>query len=132
MEEQDKFIIELTTKIASAYVENNSITADQVPPLLQSVFQTMSNLAMEKKIFENLKPAVSIETSVLEYRLTCLECGKTFKSIKRHLKTSHDLSSVQYREKWGLKSNYPMVAPQYAKVRSQLAKNTGFGKSQAT
>lgn len=126
MNDEDKVNVELTTEIVSAYVGNNPMTADQIPALLQSVYQTMTDLGSET--MGNRGAAFSVEKSFKEDRLTCLECGKSFKSIKRHLKTSHDLSPQQYRKKWNLGPNYPMIAPHYSEVRSQLAKDAGFGK----
>ena len=116
--------IELTAEIVSAYVGNNPLSADQIPALLRSVHSEISSLSAGTVVQEPeqaSEPAVSIKKSVKKDQLTCLECGKTFKAIKRHLITSHDLTPTAYREKWNLKPEYPMVASNYSEARSKLA-----------
>ena len=122
---------ELTVEVVSAYVGNNPIAADQLPSLIKLVYGELNALSAEveqQEVVNDAEPAVSIKKSLKKDRLTCLECGKTFKSIKRHLNTSHELSPDQYRSKWGLKSDYPMVAPDYADARSKLATDMGLGQ----
>ena len=124
--------IELTAEVVSAYVSNNPLAADQLPGLIASVYNGISGLASGAPADEEAEaaaePAVSIRKSLKSDQLTCLECGKTFKSIKRHLNTSHELTPDQYRERWGLKSDYPMVAPEYSATRSKMALDLGLGR----
>ena len=128
--DQDTNYVELTTEIVSAYVANNSVTADDLPKLIDSVHMALSktsqiNLEPEA---EPLKPAVPIKKSINDDFLVCLEDGKRFKSLKRHLHTHYNLTPEEYREKGGLPADYPMVAPNYARARSQLAKKMGLGQ----
>ena len=121
--------IELSVEIIAAYVGNNPVAADQLPNLIASVFESVTNLAegnIEPEV-EKKEPAVSIRKSLQQDHLVCLEDGMKFKSLKRHIKSHHNLTPEQYREKWGLKADYPMVAPGYAEVRSNLAKKIGLG-----
>ncbi|MEM8749393.1 MAG: MucR family transcriptional regulator [Pseudomonadota bacterium] len=128
---QDKsLMLELTSELVSAYVSNNPIAATDLPDLIKNVHAalgTVSQPAAEPEV-ERAKPAVSIRKSLGHDYLICLEDGKKFKSLKRHLKTHYDLSPEQYREKWGLPADYPMVAPAYAEQRSKLAKQMGLGQ----
>ena len=125
----DSFEVELTAQITAAYVSNNPVAADQLPDLIGSVFNSVSTLSAEGEsaIEENKAPAVSIKKSLQNDHLVCLEDGLKFKSLKRHLRTHHGLTPGEYRAKWGLKPEYPMVAPDYAARRSQLAKDIGLG-----
>ncbi|MEL6245661.1 MAG: MucR family transcriptional regulator [Pseudomonadota bacterium] len=121
-------LIELATDIVSAYVGANSIDASELPTLITKVHGTLKSLADETAPSTDLKPAVSIKKSVTDEFLICLEDGKKFKSLKRHLRSKYDLSPEEYREKWGLPADYPMVAPSYARQRSELAKKMGLGQ----
>lgn len=123
-------LTELTTEIVSAYVSNNPIAASQLPDLITSTFQCVSGLsaAPGNQEPEQKDPAVSIKKSIRDDHLVCLECGKKFKSLKRHLMSHHGLSPDDYRTRWNLKSDYPMVAPAYAERRSKLAKEIGLGR----
>ncbi len=127
--EQDN-IIELTADIVSAYVSNNSIQSSDLSVLIGEVHtalhQTLGGPAEPEP--EPQKPAVSIKKSVTPDYIICLDDGKKFKSLKRHLRTHYDLTPADYREKWGLPADYPMVAPNYAKARSLLAKKMGLGQ----
>ena len=127
--EQDN-LIELTADIVSAYVSNNSIQSSDLPALISEVHiamhQTLGGPAEPEP--EPQKPAVSIKKSVTPDYIICLDDGKKFKSLKRHLRTHYDLTPADYREKWGLPADYPMVAPNYAKARSILAKKMGLGQ----
>ncbi len=120
----------LTTDIVSAYVANNTLVSEQVPDLISSVYAALNKAAVHgaEPAKEELKPAVSIKKSVTDDYIICLEDGKKFKSLKRHLRTHYDMSPEEYREKWGLSRDYPMVAPAYAAARSQLAKTLGLGQ----
>jgi predicted transcriptional regulator len=121
--------IELAAHIVSAHVSNNSVQAADLPVLLQSVYAALTNSQGQKEEPKaELLPAVSVRKSVTPDAIICLEDGKSFKSLKRHLRTTYDMTPEQYRAKWSLPSDYPMVAPNYAKARSELAKNFGLGQ----
>lgn len=124
-------LIDLTTDIVSAYVGHNKMTPDAVPALIHQVHQALRTAADETSPFpaDRIEPAVSIDNSVTPDFLVCLEDGKKFKSLKRHLRTHYNLEPDEYREKWGLPHDYPMVAPNYARARSKLAKKMGLGQN---
>ena len=115
------------TEIVSAYVSNNSVPTNQLSELITSVHQALLNV--DEKLPETLKPAVPKKRSVTPDYIVCLEDGKKLKMLKRHLRTPYNLSPEEYRKKWGLLDDYPMVAPKYAAQRSKLAKQIGLGKS---
>ena len=119
--------LNLVTEIVSAFVSNNSVSNKQIPDLITSVHQTL--MKVTGQVPEILKPAVPIKRSVTPDYIVCLEDGKKLKMLKRHLRTSYNLSPEEYRKKWGLLDDYPMVAPKYAAKRSELAKKIGLGKS---
>ena len=119
--------LSLVTEIVSAFVSNNSVSNKQIPDLITSVHQTLMKVTGQAP--ETLKPAVPTKRSVTPDYIVCLEDGKKLKMLKRHLRTSYDLSPKEYRKKWGLLDDYPMVAPKYAAKRSELAKKIGLGKS---
>ena len=123
-------LIELTAEIVSAYVSNNSVASSDIPMLISNVHSALTRTAGggSEPAREALKPAISVRKSITPDYLICLEDGKRFKSLKRHLRTHYDLTPDEYREKWGLASDYPMVAPNYAKARSELAKEMGLGQ----
>jgi predicted transcriptional regulator len=123
-------LIDLAAEIVSAYVSNNSVPASELPGLIADVHRALNNTHAGKvePEPEPLKPAVNPKKSVFPDYIVCLEDGKKFKSLKRHLRTHYDLSPEQYREKWGLPADYPMVAPNYAAARSALAKKMGLGQ----
>ena len=123
-------LIELSTEIVCAYVSNNSLTPTEVTSFIQNVHSTLHAIETgdTAKHATDPKPAVSIKKSLTPDYIICLEDGKKFKSLKRHIRTHYDLSPEEYREKWGLPANYPMVAPNYSKVRSKLARANGLGK----
>jgi predicted transcriptional regulator len=122
--------IELTAEIVSAYVSNNSVPAGDLPGLISQVHAALSRVStgQVEQPSEPLKPAVPVKRSVTNEYIVCLEDGKKFKSLKRHLRTQYNMTPEQYREKWGLAPDYPMVAPNYAAARSQLAKQMGLGQ----
>jgi predicted transcriptional regulator len=122
-------LVELTAEIVSAYVSNNTVVASDLPGLISDIHQALSRAAANTTPpeREELKPAVSLKKSVTPDYIVCLEDGKKFKSLKRHLRTHYNLSPEEYREKWGLPHDYPMVAPNYAAARSALAKKMGLG-----
>ncbi len=121
-------VLGLTAQIVSAHVSNNSVSTDSLPSLIQDVFRTLSAVGIEPVPAEKPQPAVPVKKSVCPDYIVCLEDGKKLKMLKRHLKTSYDLTPDQYRERWGLGQDYPMVAPNYAHHRSSLAKKIGLGR----
>ena len=123
-------LIDLAAEIVSAYVSNNSVPAQDLPTLISEVHRALSSThqGTHQPEPEPLKPAVNPKKSVFPDYIVCLEDGKKFKSLKRHLRTHYDLSPEEYREKWSLPSDYPMVAPNYAAARSALAKKMGLGR----
>jgi predicted transcriptional regulator len=130
MEDADKsHLVELTADIVSAYVSNNTVTSGDLASLIGDIHQALVRAAGEVEVVvrDDLKPAVPWKKSVMPDYIVCLEDGKKFKSLKRHLRTHYKLSPDEYRAKWGLPHDYPMVAPNYAAARSQLAKNMGLG-----
>ncbi len=129
MDEQSA-TIEMTADIVSAYVSNNSVAAADLPGLIQNVHVALAQIAsgaVEAEP-EPKEPAVPIRKSITPDFLICLEDGRKFKSLKRHLRTKYDMSPEEYRAKWGLPKDYPMVAPNYARARSELAKQMGLGQ----
>jgi predicted transcriptional regulator len=121
-------VLGLTAQIVSAHVSNNSVSPDALPSLIQEVYRTLSGVGREPTTQpDRPQPAVPVKKSVFPDHIVCLEDGKKLKMLKRHLKTAYNLTPDQYRERWGLGSDYPMVAPNYAKHRSSLAKKIGLG-----
>ena len=123
-------LIELAADIVAAYVGNNAVGTAELPSLIAEVHKALTGVAtgaVEKPV-DALVPAVSIKKSVQNDFIICLEDGKKFKSLKRHLRTKYDMSPEDYRAKWGLSADYPMVAPSYAEARSNLAKAMGLGQ----
>jgi len=123
----------MAAEIASAYVAQNAVTAQQIPGIITSVYESLAGItsgAMEKT--QNTeKPAVAIRRSITPDFIVCLEDGRKMKMLKRHLRTAYNLSPEEYRSRWGLPSEYPMVAPNYAKRRSEFAKKIGLGRKGA-
>jgi predicted transcriptional regulator len=122
--------IELTASIVSAYVSNNSVPSGDLSTLINHVHSALTRVSsgQGEAPSEPLKPAISVKKSITPDYIVCLEDGKKFKSLKRHLRTQYSVTPEQYREKWGLPPDYPMVAPNYAAARSQLAKQMGLGQ----
>ena len=129
----DNDLIDLSADIVSAYVSHNALSVTDLPKLIADVHNALRNLhsPAAAEPAEELKPAVPIRKSVAPDFIICLEDGKKFKSLKRHLRTHYNLSPEEYREKWGLPSDYPMVAPNYSATRSRLAKDNGLGRKAA-
>lgn len=123
-------MIELATQIVAAYVGNNSVAQSDLPKLIGDVHRALEAAASGGAPKEEAadKPAVNVKRSITPDYLICFEDGKKFKSLKRHLRSHFNLSPEQYREKWGLPADYPMVAPNYSASRSSLAKNMGLGQ----
>lgn len=125
-------LLEIAADIVSAYVSNNEIKADTLPSLIESVYASVEDIALAEAEVDTgprPEPAVPIAKSLTDDHLICLEDGLPFQSLKRHLRVKYNLTPEAYREKWGLPRDYPMVAPNYAKRRSALAKKTGLGKN---
>lgn len=123
-------VVELAADIVSAYVSNNSVPANDLPSLISDVHAALLRVTSGSAVVtsEAPKPAVPAKKSITREYLVCLEDGRKFKSLKRHLRTQYNMSPDEYREKWGLPPDYPMVAPDYAKARSNLAKQMGLGQ----
>jgi predicted transcriptional regulator len=123
-------LIELSSEIVAAYVGHNALSAADLPKLIADIYAALKGLggAAAPAESEPLKPAVTVRRSITPDHLVCLEDGKKFKSLKRHLMTHHQLSPQQYRDKWSLPVDYPMVAPNYSATRSSLAKTSGLGR----
>lgn len=123
-------LVELTAEIVSAYVSNNTVVATDLPGVIHNVYDALSKASSAggQPAKEELKPAVPVKKSVTPEFIICLEDGKKFKSLKRHLRTHHNMTPEEYREKWSLGADYPMVAPNYAEARSSLAKKMGLGQ----
>ncbi len=131
---QDKAdLVAMTAEIVSAYVGNNAVDVTDVPALIETVFGALNTVEQAGAADANLvaEPAVAVSQSITPDYLICLEDGKRFKSLKRHLRTHYNLSPEEYRRKWSLPPDYPMVAPNYAAARSKLAKKMGLGQKTA-
>ncbi len=122
-------LITLTSDIVAAHVSNNDVAVDQIPTLIANVYTALSGLGSSAQDQEEVPdPAVSIRSSVKKDHLVCLDCGKKMKMLKRHLSTEHDMTPEEYRSRWNLSSDYPMVAPDYAATRRDLAVKIGLGR----
>ena len=130
MADNTSTFIELTASIVSAYVSNNSVSSTDLPALIGQVHSALARVSsgQAETLADAQRPAVPMKKSITSEHIVCLEDGKKFKSLKRHLRTQYNLTPDQYREKWGLGSDYPMVAPNYAAARSRLAKQMGLGQ----
>ena len=120
-------VLGLTAQIVSAHVSNNPVSTDALLALIQDVYRTLVGVGKEAGVAERPEPAVPIRRSVFHDHIVCLEDGKKLKMLKRHLMSAYDMTPEQYRERWGLGTDYPMVAPDYARHRSPLAKQIGLG-----
>ena len=133
-QERNDALVELTAEIVSAYVSNNSVRREELGSLISDIHAALQKApaagAAEPEP-EQKDPAVPVRRSVTPDHIICLEDGKKFKSLKRHLRTDHNLTPQEYRAKWGLKQDYPMVAPNYAEARSNLARTMGLGRKPA-
>lgn len=121
-------LLELTTEIVSSHVANNSVAVQDLPDLIRQVYGTLSTIDQAPAAQpDRPQPAVPVKRSVTPDYIICLEDGRKLKMLKRHLKTAYNMSPEEYRERWGLQADYPMVAPNYARQRSNLAKKIGLG-----
>ncbi|MBV9861996.1 MAG: MucR family transcriptional regulator [Alphaproteobacteria bacterium] len=126
--EQSSDLLALTTEIVAAHVSNNTVAVADLPQLINQVYHSLANIGSAPAIpAERPQPAVSVKKSVQPDYIVCLEDGKKLKMLKRHLKTAYNMTPEAYRERWGLAADYPMVAPNYARQRSRLAKEIGLG-----
>ena len=122
-------LITLTSDIVAAHVSNNNVSVDEVPTLISNVYSALAKVGgAGGKQEDTPDPAVSIRSSVKKDHIVCLDCGKKMKMLKRHLSTEHDMTPEEYRERWNLSSDYPMVAPDYAATRRDLAVKIGLGR----
>ena len=126
-------LLQLTSEIVSSHVSNNPVAQSDIPLLIKSVFVTLQDLSTEEpeEPVEELKPAVPIKKSVTDDFIICLEDGKKLKMLKRHLKSAFNMTPEEYRQRWGLPPDYPMVAPNYAAKRQELAKKIGLGRNRS-
>lgn len=127
----DEGMLKMTADVVSAYVGNNSLTPTQIPDVIKTVYGSLNALSEQKAANAAPKPAVPVRRSVTPDYIICLEDGKKLKMLKRHLRTTYGMSPEDYRAKWGLPADYPMVAPNYAKQRSDFAKRIGLGRRSA-
>ncbi len=123
-----EMLITLTADIVVAHVANNNVDGDTLPSLIENVYGALSGLGAENEVEDRPEPAVSVRASVKNDHLVCLEDGKKMKMLKRHLMTDHGMTPEEYRERWNLPADYPMVAPEYAEKRRVLAKEIGLGR----
>jgi predicted transcriptional regulator len=122
-------LITLTSDIVAAHVSNNTIAVEEVPALISTVYNALAGLGSEAPVEESRpEPAVSVRSSVKRDHIVCLEDGKKLKMLKRYLRTNYNMSPEEYRARWNLPADYPMVAPAYAERRRELAKQIGLGR----
>ena len=121
-------LLGLATEIVSAHVMHNAVAADQLPGLIQQVFHALATVEHAISAPPKAEPAVPVKKSGLANHMVCLDCGKHFSMLRRHLMTDHKMTPEQYRQRWELPPSYPLVAPDYAKIRSSLAKKFGLGR----
>lgn len=126
-EDIQKTIIESTSKIASGYFSNNKVDEGKITSIIENIYSSLVSVCDKTKSY-TLKPFVEIENSVKSDYIVCLEDGKKLKMLKRYLKTKYNMTEAEYRQKWGLSRDYPMIAPNYAKKRSAIAKKSGLGQ----
>src|SRR5690348_12356175 len=126
--EQPQDLLTLTTEIVAAHVSNNTVAVNDLPQLINQIYNSLATIGTPPTApAARPQPAISVKKSVQPDYIVCLEDGKKLKMLKRHLKTAYNMTPEAYRERWGLSSDYPMVAPNYARQRSRLAKEIGLG-----
>jgi predicted transcriptional regulator len=126
--EQSRDLLTLTTEIVAAHVSNNTVAVNDLPQLINQIYTSLANIGTASAApAARPQPAISVKKSIQPDYIVCLEDGKKLKMLKRHLKTAYNMTPESYRERWGLSSDYPMVAPNYARQRSRLAKEIGLG-----
>lgn len=122
-------LLRMTTEIVASYLSHNSVPAENVPDLIKTVHSTMTSVSLnEEKAEQKAKPAVPVSKSIADDHIVCLEDGKKLKMLKRYLRSQYNMSPDEYRQKWNLPADYPMVAPAYSRKRSQFAKDIGLGR----
>ena len=122
-------VLGLTARVVSSYVRNNRLSGEQLPELIRAIYQSLSTAGPQMTAAAvKMQPAVEVKKSVFADHVVCLACGKSFSMLKRHLNTDHQLTPIEYRARYELPRDYPMVSPNYAKVRSGLAKKIGLGR----
>jgi predicted transcriptional regulator len=121
-------LLALTVKIVSAHVSNNQVLSENIPPMMANVYKSLSTIGVQAAPVDRPVPAVPVRNSITPDYIVCLEDGRRLKMLKRHLQTACGLTPEEYRERWGLAPDYPMVAPNYARRRSELAKRIGLGR----
>ena len=131
-EENGNDLLGLTEKIVSAHVANHAVSSADLPGFIKAVYAALQNVSTEAETPALPKPLIPIKRSVTPNYIVCLEDGKKLKMLKRHLRTTFNMTPNQYRERWGLPADYPMVAPNYAKQRSEMAKKIGLGRKRKT
>ena len=124
-----KHVLDVTSDLIAAFVSNNPIRAEDLPDLMLSVHSSLTELGKPEQKPERLEPAVPVKKSITDDYIICLEDGQKLKMLKRYLRTRYNLSPEEYRQRWGLPGDYPMVAPEYARPRSEFAKEIGLGKA---
>lgn len=124
----NEMLITLTADIVTAHVANNNVDVDTLPSMIKNVYGALAGLGTTAAVAEKPEPAVTIRASVKKDKIVCLDCGRDMKMLKRHLMTDHGLTPDEYRERWGLAADYPMVAPDYSETRRKLAKDIGLGR----
>ncbi|TRD12268.1 transcriptional regulator [Erythrobacter insulae] len=131
--EMKETLITLTSDIVAAHVSNNDVRVDDVPELITNVFSALAGLGNDENAEEpRPEPAVSVRSSIKKDHIVCLDCGKKMKMLKRHLSTEHGMSPEEYKARWELSADYPLVAPNYAETRRDLAKKIGLGRKPGT
>ena len=125
-------ILALAVQIVSAHVQHNKVQAEELPVFIQQIYKTLQSIGTEPAAQDKPAPAVAVKKSVFDDQVICLDCGKQLKMLKRHLMTDHGMTPEQYRARWSLGRDYPMVAPDYASKRSALAKKIGLGRKSGT
>ena len=126
---RDRNILSLAAQIVSAHVSNNRLEADQLPPLIEAVARALQTAGEQAQQAPKRQPAVPIKESVEPDTIACLECGKRFRTLKRHLARDHGITEAEYRERWNLPSSYKLSAPNYAKLRADVARRIGLGRT---
>jgi predicted transcriptional regulator len=121
-------ILTLAVQIVSAHVQHNKVLSEELPAFIEQIYKTLQSIGAEPAVADKPAPAVAVKKSVFDDQVICLDCGKKLKMLKRHLMTDHGMTPEQYRERWTLGRDYPMVAPDYASKRSALAKKIGLGR----
>ncbi len=131
LDDSNPDLLDMTARVVASYVSNNTVASDQLPDIIQSVYGSLNSIhnGAEEEAEQPQKPAVPIRRSVQPDYIVCLEDGKKLKMLKRHLRTNYGMTPEEYKAKWNLPSDYPMVAPNYAAQRSAFAKKIGLGKS---